>query len=389
MRGRRRITKLAIAIAASLAVALFGGGLGVSGIARAESSAKARPSLAAGATWRFAVSGDSRNCGDIVMPAIAAGAKRDKAEFYWHLGDFRRGSAPDEDLVAEPEHRASPPALDAYRKIEWQDFISAQLDPFGNLPVFLGIGNHELAGHNRDEYRATFAEWLTAQPIKQARAGDGDQKNAPETYYHWYQNGIDFVTLDNGDETDFDSAQMSWFGKVMARDEADPKVTTIVLGMHKALPDSISEDHSMAEGNHPVPVNTGREVYKALLRTQNESHKKVYILASHSHYYMQNIFNTAYWRANGGVLPGWIIGTAGAQHYPLPEAWRDADQAMELAYGYLLATVNPRATAGQPGDGSIWFEFKIVNKSDVPPAAEQRFGAKQVDYCFEQNFKTK
>jgi len=28
-------------------------------------------------TWRFAVSGDSRNCGDIVMPAIAAGVKAD------------------------------------------------------------------------------------------------------------------------------------------------------------------------------------------------------------------------------------------------------------------------------------------------------------------------
>ena len=26
-----------------------------------------------GSTWKFAVSGDSRNCGDIVMPAIASG----------------------------------------------------------------------------------------------------------------------------------------------------------------------------------------------------------------------------------------------------------------------------------------------------------------------------
>jgi hypothetical protein len=40
-------------------------------------------------TWKFAVSGDSRNCGDIVMPAIAAGVLKSGAEFYWHLGDFR------------------------------------------------------------------------------------------------------------------------------------------------------------------------------------------------------------------------------------------------------------------------------------------------------------
>jgi len=40
-------------------------------------------------TWNFVVAGDSRNCGDLVMPAIARQAKADGAEFYWHLGDFR------------------------------------------------------------------------------------------------------------------------------------------------------------------------------------------------------------------------------------------------------------------------------------------------------------
>ena len=29
--------------------------------------------------WKFAVSGDSRNCGDVVMPAIAAGVKQSGA----------------------------------------------------------------------------------------------------------------------------------------------------------------------------------------------------------------------------------------------------------------------------------------------------------------------
>jgi hypothetical protein len=37
-------------------------------------------------TWRFIVSGDSRNCGDVVMPAIAAQAiERYQPSFYWHL----------------------------------------------------------------------------------------------------------------------------------------------------------------------------------------------------------------------------------------------------------------------------------------------------------------
>ena len=51
------------------------------------------------ADWSFAVSGDSRNCGDIVMPAIAKSAHADNAAFYWHLGDFRALYAPDEDLL--------------------------------------------------------------------------------------------------------------------------------------------------------------------------------------------------------------------------------------------------------------------------------------------------
>src|SRR5215831_20618307 len=50
--------------------------------------------------WSFAVAGDSRNCGDFVMPAIAAKVKTENDAFYWHLGDFRWMSKPDQDLVA-------------------------------------------------------------------------------------------------------------------------------------------------------------------------------------------------------------------------------------------------------------------------------------------------
>ncbi|HYT32239.1 MAG TPA: hypothetical protein VEO37_06570, partial [Thermoanaerobaculia bacterium] len=53
-----------------------------------------------GDTWRFLVGGDSRNCGDVVMPAVAAGARAAGASFYWHLGDFRAIFDFDQDLVA-------------------------------------------------------------------------------------------------------------------------------------------------------------------------------------------------------------------------------------------------------------------------------------------------
>ena len=351
---------------------------------------------AGGPTWRFAVSGDSRNCGDIVMPAIAEGARRDGARFYWHLGDFRAGSHVDEDIAQRPEYKSRTLSEGEYLKLEWQDFIDNQLAPFGSIPVFLGIGNHENHGHtrlngsfaeNRADYVKTFHRWLDAEPIRQARQEDGDSTIKP--YYHWTDHGIDFVTLDNATDDQFDDEQMKWVHKVLAKDESDPKVHSIVLGMHKALPDSISYTHSMSEAMNVTSISSGREVYRELLKAQNDAHKHVYIIASHSHFFMDNTFNTSFWKGNGGVLPGWIVGTAGAQRYPLPEGWREADLAIQHVYGYLLGIVNPRADEGSPADGTIRFEYKLLNKSDVPPAVEQRFSPNLVDFCFDQNASTR
>jgi hypothetical protein len=94
--------------------------------------------------WSFAVSGDSRNCGDIVVPGIAEGVRADKAQFYWHLGDYRANYDFDQDLLASSEYRNKHLSIADYQRIEWQDFISQQIDPFGDIPVYLGIGNHEL-----------------------------------------------------------------------------------------------------------------------------------------------------------------------------------------------------------------------------------------------------
>src|ERR1700682_1851361 len=101
--------------------------------------------VAQNAAWKFAVSGDSRNCGDIVMPAIASGVRTAGVEFYWHLGDFRAIYTFDEDM-APPAKRGLPtksPIIIDYQTGQWQDFIAHQLAPFGNLPVFLTPANHE------------------------------------------------------------------------------------------------------------------------------------------------------------------------------------------------------------------------------------------------------
>jgi hypothetical protein len=106
---------------------------------------------------------------------------------------------------------------------------------------------------------------------------------------------------------------------VVDRAEKSPAIQTLVVGMHAALPGSWGDAHSMS--NWPQGNVTGREVYEALWHAQTVAHKKVYVLASHSHFYMDDVFNTATWK--GKVLPGWIIGTAGAVRYRLPAKRHD------------------------------------------------------------------
>ncbi len=325
---------------------------------------------------RFATSGDSRDCGDVVMPAIAAKALPQQPAFYWHLGDFRKIYDFDEDMQHEPEHLAKPLTIVDYETLAWGDFIENQTVPFGSLPMFLGIGNHEtIPPKTRPELIAQFADWFDAPILREQRLRDDPLDHLLRAYYHWVENGVDFINLDNATPDEFDKAQLGWFEKVIARDEANPEIHSIVVGMHEALPDSISAGHSMNESS--AGTDSGRRVYTDLLRVQNESHKYVYVLASHSHYYMANIFNTPYWKARGGVLPGWIIGTAGAVRYALPEKSSDASAAMTKVYGYLLGSVS--------ADGEIKFEFERINEPDIPITVVSRFTPEFVHWCFAEN----
>ena len=245
------------------------------------------------------------------------------------------------------------------------------------MPVFLAIGNHELvAPKSRCEYLAQFADWLTVPPIVARRLKDDPKDHKLRTYYHWVQHGVDFLTLDNASNDQFDSEQVAWVERVIARDISDPSITTIAAGMHVALPDSLASDHSM--GNWAQGEQSGRRVYAALLKAQNAG-KKVYVLASHSHFYMSGIYNSPYWREHGGVLPGWIIGTTGAIRYALPPDAAQAKEARTNVYGYLLATVN--------ADGSIRFDFQEIKEGDIPEAVVKRFTPEFVHECFIGNIR--
>lgn len=326
--------------------------------------------------WNFAVSGDSRNCGDVVMPAIAAGAVKNHAAFYWHLGDLRAIYAVDEDYQFAKERQGRPVEKEAYLKNAWDDFIQNQIVPFGSMPVLIGIGNHETTPpKTREQFAEKFAKWLDAPPLKQQRLADNPQDTAPRTYFHWIQSGVDFIYLDNATLDQFSPEQVTWLEGVVARASANPDVHALVVGMHAALPDSLAHGHSMNDWK--VGAESGRSVYTALLNFNKQTHKNVYLLASHSHFLMSGIFNSDSWKAHGGELPGWIIGTAGAVRYALPPDAPRAKEARTKTYGFLLGTVHH--------DGSIDFKFEEIKRPDTPAAVNKRYPPEFVDFCFDKN----
>jgi len=180
--------------------------------------------------WRFAVSGDSRNCGDVVMPAISRSVLAHDVEFYWHLGDFRVGYAVDEDMQ---DRSGGKLGLEEYLRTAWDDFLTNQIDPFDPLTVHLGIGNHELYLHGttKGDERLSHSEFIV-----KFRKQLGDSKTA---YYRWKLRHVDFINLDNSFDDGFEEDQMAWLETILKEDRSDDSVHAVVVGMHRALPNSL------------------------------------------------------------------------------------------------------------------------------------------------------
>ena len=332
-----------------------------------------RPASAQAPTplWTFAVSGDSRNCGDFVMPAIAAKVKAEGDTFYWHLGDFRYISSPDEDLLAmRPDLKR-----EDYQNLAWDDFLAHQMASFGSLPVFLGRGNHEnISPITRDGYIAKFSSFLDRPEIAAQRITDGSAAAPLGPWYHWTQGWVDFITLDNASQEEFSTAQLKWLRFVLDRDLApNSGVRAIVVGMHEALPHSTGSEHAMDDWD--LGERTGSLVYTWLYDAQTAG-KHVYIIASHSHYYSPGIFNTPYWKQySNQVVPGFIIGSAGARRYPLPKS-ADKD-ALTHIYGFMQGAVQ--------ADGSISFALHELTEDDMNEARWKDAPLEAIHNCFINN----
>jgi hypothetical protein len=235
-----------------------------------------------------------------------------------------------------------------------------------------------VAPKGRDEFTSAFARWLDAPALREQRLKDDPEDQGVRSYYHWRRDGIEFITLDNATPDEFDAAQLTWLAAVLQRARHDASVRAVVVGMHEALPESLARGHSMSDFS--AGEASGLEVYRRLLEVRRA--KPVYVLASHSHFVMSGIFNTPYWREHGGVLPGWIVGTAGAYRYALPPGSSQATFAKTHVYGYLLASVAPRGSADK---NPIAFEFKELKEDDTPRDIAVKYGADFVHHCYADN----
>jgi len=366
-----------------------------SGSFRLRGSAALRP-LPEG-SWRFIASGDSRNCGDVVMPAIAASSVQFSPSFYWHLGDLRAIYKIDEDMAFAAANDGNFLSCSLYLPRAWPDFIDHQIAAFGNLPFYVGIGNHEtIPPKDKIQFRRQFAAWLDQPALHEQRlqddaslaspAGNNKDKKAkkktdepsepplPQTYYHWIQKGVDFIYLDNASDC-FPESQLTWLDSVLQRDTNDKDVKSVVVGMHESLPDSVANKHSMGESKVPGARESGEKAYDKLLAFHTKTTKPVYVLSSHSHYFLENIFDTEELQKKGDPLPGWIVGTGGAERYALPVP--PSDTAKKDVYGYLIGTV--------AADGTIQFAFQEVREPDVPLGVRREYPQTLVHWCFARN----
>jgi hypothetical protein len=345
-------------------------------------------------TWRFIVSGDSRNCGDVVMPAIAAqGIERYQPSFYWHLGDLRAIYKIDEDMAAAAEKTGQSLSCESYHKRAWEDFVDHQIVPFGTTRFYLGIGNHEVIPPKMPaEFSAQFQDWLLTPRLLMANS-DKEQivaaKSGPcqrissrpylsaTPYYHWVRGRIDFISLDNSSGV-FPSDQLDWFDCTLERAHNNSAISTVVVGMHEALPSSRASDHAMCDNAIADPARkkesceSGKHVYDALVEFQKT--KKVYVLASHSHFYMKGIFDN---QPPGNRLDGWIVGTAGAVRYALPSGTPPGPGAKTDVYGYLLGTVQP--------NGELDLKFQQVEESDIPGEVRHQYPSALISWCYTKN----
>ena len=150
-------------------------------------------------------------------------------------------------------------------------------------------------------------------------------------------------------------------------------IRAIVAGMHEALPHSTGAEHAMDDWD--LGERTGDLVYTWFYDAQAAG-KHVYLIASHSHYYSPNIYNTYFWKQySNRVVPGLIIGLAGAYRYALPKT--AAQGARTHIYGFVQGVVH--------ADGEIDFTLHELSEDDLKQYRWPNATVDAIHQCYVDN----
>ena len=237
------------------------------------------------------------------------------------------------------------------------------------------MGNHEtIPPATRDAWLIQFADWLEIPRIRAQRLKDNPQDHKLHAYYHWVKA----------------QRRLYYARQRQRRISSMPLSSTGFARSSSAMKHPRISEPSWSECTRHCPAasdtrtawaigpqgdKSGREVYQQLWHAQDSAHKRVYILASHSHFFMEDVYQTADWKNK--VLPGWIVGTAGAVRYRIPPEAGPAQKAQTDVYGYMIGTV--------AADGSVSFEFQKLSLEDLLAVDHGTYPEALVRWCYSEN----
>ena len=232
--------------------------------------------------------------------------------------------------------------------MQWQDFLDNQMAPFGAIPFLVGIGNHEVVfPKTRVEFLSKFGPWHDTPVLRAQRLIDSPDDQSVKTYFHWIDRGVSFFYLDNASNDEFndDAARLvrtSARARCGEPGRADDRRGNAqgLAGRLQLRPqhERIAEEHRNRPPGVRQPAQGARQTAASGCTCWRAISTSTW----------KTSYDSQYLREHGGVLPGWVIGTAGAQRYRLPVP--SPKVATTNVYGSLLGTVAP--------DGEIKFDSR-------------------------------
>lgn len=342
--------------------------------------APAQGKPAGDAPWVFTAAGASADCGSAVMPAIAAASRAQHAAFHWHLGGFRHGSKVDKDalFLRVMQTPGGVPGILDYAGVAQGDVREHQIKLFAGERIYTTFGApEEERPLTKYQFQITLREQFEYPELVAQRAADGDRlangHGLSPPYYHWRERNVEFISIDTSSERWPEPAQQRWIERVVTRAIVDERIRTVVVATHEPLPHS----RALEVDCPPRAVVERREgLYQTFARVAAAG-KRIYLLSASQHYFLNDLYATPYWQSaehGAVVLPGVMVGTAGAERMLAPGSPPDAAPG---DYGYLRAEV--------AADGEIRFAFVPLTRAELENAPGSDFEPGLGKACSEGN----